>query len=129
MSVKKPKILLVYTGGTIGMIKDFETGVLRAFDFKNLADNIPELKLLDCDIETIVFEKLQNLPILYLSNYIIQNKTDYYRLLQELRDNENWEEWLLFMIHGIEKTSRETEVIIGIIMIASTTPATNGERV
>jgi L-asparaginase len=56
MSINKPKILLVYTGGTIGMIKDFETGVLRAFDFKNLSDNIPELKLLDCEIEAISFE-------------------------------------------------------------------------
>ena len=56
----------------------------------------------------LIIEKLQTLPILYLSNYIIQNKSDYYRLLQQLRDNENWEEWLLFMIHGIEKTSRET---------------------
>jgi len=63
----------------------------------------------------LIIEKLQNLPILYLSNYIIQNKTDYYRLLQELRDDENWEEWLLFMIHAIEKTSRETiELIIQI---------------
>lgn len=63
----------------------------------------------------LITEKLQNLPILYLSNYIIQNKADYYRLLQELRDNENWEEWLLFMINGIEKTSRETiELIIQI---------------
>jgi Fic family protein len=63
----------------------------------------------------LIIEKLQNLPILYLSNYIIQNKANYYRLLQELRDNENWEEWLLFMIHGIEKTSRETiELIIQI---------------
>ena len=63
----------------------------------------------------LIIEKLQNLPILYLSNYIIQNKSDYYRLLQEIRDNENWEEWLLFMIHGIEKTSRETiELIIQI---------------
>ena len=63
----------------------------------------------------LIIEKLQNLPILYLSNYIIQNKADYYRLLQELRDNENWEEWLLFMIHGIEKTSHETiELIIQI---------------
>ena len=63
----------------------------------------------------LIIENLQNLPILYLSNYIIQNKSDYYRLLQELRDNENWEEWLLFMIHGIEKTSRETiELIIQI---------------
>jgi Fic family protein len=56
----------------------------------------------------LIIQKLQNLPILYLSNYIIQNKSDYYRLLQQLRDDENWEEWLLFMIRGIEKTSRET---------------------
>ncbi|MCL4118599.1 UNVERIFIED_CONTAM: hypothetical protein GTU68_016094 [Idotea baltica] len=39
------------------MIKDFETGVLRAFDFKNLSDNIPELNLLDCEIEAISFDK------------------------------------------------------------------------
>jgi Fic family protein len=56
----------------------------------------------------LIKEKLQNLPILYLSNYIIQNKSDYYRLLQRLRDDESWEEWLLFIIQGIEKTSRET---------------------
>ncbi len=63
----------------------------------------------------LIIEKLQNLPILYLSNYIIQNKADYYRLLQELRDNEKWEEWLLFIIQGVEKTSRETiELIIPI---------------
>ncbi len=63
----------------------------------------------------LIIEKLQNLPILYLSNYIIQNKSDYYKLLQELRDNENWEEWLLFIIRGVEKTSRETiELIIQI---------------
>ena len=61
----------------------------------------------------LIIEKLQNLPILYLSNYIIQNKPDYYRLLQQLRDDENWEEWILFMIHGVEKTSRET---IGLIL-------------
>jgi len=63
----------------------------------------------------LILEKLQNLPILYLSNYIIENKSDYYRLLQQLRDDENWEEWLLFMIQGIEKTSRDTiELIIQI---------------
>ncbi len=56
----------------------------------------------------LIIKKLQNLPILYLSNYIIQNKSDYYRFLQQLREDENWEEWILFMIHGIEKTSRET---------------------
>ena len=52
----KPNILLIYTGGTIGMIKDFETGVLKAFNFKKLLDKIPELKHLDCDIETISFK-------------------------------------------------------------------------
>jgi L-asparaginase len=57
MSASKPNILLIYTGGTIGMIKDFKTGVLRAFDFNNLLKRIPELNLLDCNIETISFEK------------------------------------------------------------------------
>lgn len=51
-----PNILLIYTGGTIGMIKDPNSGVLKAFDFKNLLKNIPELKLLDCDIKTISFK-------------------------------------------------------------------------
>lgn len=53
----KPKILLIYTGGTIGMIKDFRTGVLKAFDFKTLLDKIPELQLLECTIETVSFEE------------------------------------------------------------------------
>ncbi|PIB32914.1 L-asparaginase 1 [Gaetbulibacter sp. 5U11] len=52
-----PNILLIYTGGTIGMIKDPETGALRAFDFANLLDRIPELKLLECTIETYSFEE------------------------------------------------------------------------
>jgi len=56
MSVSKPNILLIYTGGTIGMVKDIETGALHAFNFNNLLKQIPELKLLDCKIETISFE-------------------------------------------------------------------------
>lgn len=56
----------------------------------------------------LIQEKLQDLPILYLSNYIIKNKSDYYRLLQEVRLKNNWEEWLLFMIKAVEQTSRET---------------------
>jgi L-asparaginase len=53
----KSKILLIYTGGTIGMMKDFETGALKAFDFNQLLDKIPELKQLDCQIETFSFDK------------------------------------------------------------------------
>lgn len=56
----------------------------------------------------LILEKLQSLPILYLSSYIIEHKADYYRLLQEVRDENNWEEWLLFMIKGVERTSRNT---------------------
>ena len=55
--MSKPNILLIYTGGTIGMIRDSETVSLRAFDFKNLLSKIPELQLLDCRIETISFQE------------------------------------------------------------------------
>jgi len=54
---QQSKILLIYTGGTIGMIKDFETGALKAFDFKDLLQKIPELRLLDCEISTTGLEK------------------------------------------------------------------------
>lgn len=53
----KPNILLIYTGGTIGMIKDFDTGALRNFNFNELLNHIPELKLLDCNITTTSFPK------------------------------------------------------------------------
>lgn len=56
MQSGNPKILLIYTGGTIGMMKDAVTGALKAFNFSKLLQKIPELKLLDCDIETISFE-------------------------------------------------------------------------
>jgi len=56
MTLHKAKILLIYTGGTIGMVKDFATGALKVFDFKELLNKIPELHLLDCSIETFSFE-------------------------------------------------------------------------
>ena len=51
------KLLLIYTGGTIGMIKDYESNALRPFDFENIKERIPELQLVDCQLETISFEK------------------------------------------------------------------------
>lgn len=56
----------------------------------------------------LILEKLQSLPILYLSNYIIKHKSDYYRFLQGVRDENLWEEWILFLIKGVEETARET---------------------
>ena len=52
----KPQIFLIYTGGTIGMIKDPLTASLQAFDFASLLEKIPELNLLDCSIDNISFE-------------------------------------------------------------------------
>lgn len=57
MNTKNTSILLIYTGGTIGMIKDYETGALRNFNFDELLQHIPELNLLDCDISTTTFKK------------------------------------------------------------------------
>ncbi|BBB33009.1 filamentation induced by cAMP protein fic [Thermotomaculum hydrothermale] len=60
----------------------------------------------------LVQKDLLDLPILYLSSYIIRTKGDYYRLLQEVRDKENWEEWILYMLKGVEITSKGTIYLI-----------------
>lgn len=65
----------------------------------------------------LVANDLLDLPILYLSRYINHNKSDYYRLIQRIRDNapENetdWENWIVFMLNGIEITANETVVLI-----------------
>lgn len=54
---KKVSILLIYTGGTIGMVKDYPSETLRAFNFNKLVSNIPELSQLECKIESISFKK------------------------------------------------------------------------
>jgi len=53
---QKTKILLIYTGGTIGMVKNYKSGTLKPFDFKKLEENIPELGQLDCRIKPISFK-------------------------------------------------------------------------
>jgi Fic family protein len=60
----------------------------------------------------LVKEGMLNLPILYLSRYINQNKSDYYRLLQKVRTENAWEEWVLYILDGVEKTSLQTIKII-----------------
>jgi Fic family protein len=55
----------------------------------------------------LVQKGLLGLPILYLSRFIIDHKNDYYRMLQQIRITGEWEEWLLFMLNGIEITAKE----------------------
>ena len=60
----------------------------------------------------LVAKGLLDIPVLYLSRYIIRNKADYYRLLQATRDTGDWEPWILYMLEGVELTSRQTIWII-----------------
>ncbi len=53
---RKPHLLIIYTGGTIGMIENPETGALQPFDFNHLIDNVPKIKMLDFEIDNISFD-------------------------------------------------------------------------
>lgn len=60
----------------------------------------------------LLTQNLLDLPVLYLSRHIIRNKAHYYQKLQAVRDNNDWESWLLFMLDGIEKTAKQTIYLI-----------------
>jgi Fic family protein len=60
----------------------------------------------------LVIKELLDLPVLYLSRYIIQHKAAYYRHLQAVRDESDWEGWVLFMLQGIEETAIQTIALI-----------------
>ena len=60
----------------------------------------------------LILKELLDIPILYLSSYIIKHKADYYRLLQEVRTKENWEEWILYILDGVEQTSLATVELV-----------------
>ncbi|OGH00147.1 MAG: addiction module protein [Candidatus Lambdaproteobacteria bacterium RIFOXYD1_FULL_56_27] len=60
----------------------------------------------------LVLQNLLEIPVLYLSRYIIQNKTEYYRLLQKVRDDEDWESWILYMLKAVEMTAQETTQLV-----------------
>ena len=67
---KIPNILLIYTGGTIGMIKNSETGALENFNFNDLLECIPELNLLDCNISSKSFSNPIDSSNMKPSNWI-----------------------------------------------------------
>ncbi len=56
----------------------------------------------------LVQQGLLENPILYLSRFIVQNKGNYYKYLQNVRDNNDWETWILFILEGIEITAKDT---------------------
>ena len=56
----------------------------------------------------LVKEGLLDIPVLYLSSYIVRTKADYYRLLQIVREEDRWEDWVLYMLEVIEQTAVQT---------------------
>ncbi len=66
----------------------------------------------------LVQRALLDIPVLYLSRHIVRTKSDYYRLLQGVRDEQRWEEWVLYMLGAVENTASETIRTIGDIRSA-----------
>jgi len=60
----------------------------------------------------LVYKKLLDLPILYLSDYIIKNKKKYYELIDNVHKLNDWNSWIVYIIEGVEVTALETIKII-----------------
>ncbi len=81
MDTKRPKILIIYTGGTIGMIENPDSHALAPFDFSHLIDNVPKVKMLDYDIDNIQFN-----PPIDSSNMSPKHWSDIARAIEENYD-------------------------------------------
>jgi Fic family protein len=57
----------------------------------------------------LVANNLLDYPILYLSQYIIENKSEYYSLIRRVTEKEDWETWILYILEAVEKTSKATQ--------------------
>lgn len=63
----------------------------------------------------LIINGLLEIPILYLSSYINENKAEYYRLLHTVNTADEWEEWILYMLKAIEETANKTIIKINLI--------------
>jgi len=89
----KPRILIIYTGGTIGMIENPETKVLKPFDFSHLMDNVPKVKMLDYEIDNLQFD-----PPLDSSN---MNLSHWKKIAKDIEDNyDNYDGFVV--LHGTD---------------------------
>ncbi len=63
----------------------------------------------------MIINELLDIPILYLSSYINENKSEYYKLLNTVNKTDEWEEWILYILKAIEETSNKTIIKINSI--------------
>lgn len=107
----KRKVLLIYTGGTIGMEKNYETGSLVPFDFQHIFNKIPEINLLECEISVYSFDN----PVdssdmgpdewVFLAKYIGENYASYdgFVILHGTDTMSYTASALSFMLQGLTK--------------------------
>jgi len=108
---KKPHILIIYTGGTIGMVVNYKTSALKTFNFENIYKNIPELKLLNCSISSVSFENpidSSNMNISYwnkIADFITSqyDKVDGFVILHGSDTMSYTASVLSFMLEGLAK--------------------------
>ncbi len=92
----KSKILIIYTGGTIGMIEDFESKSLKPFDFESVEKQIPELKIIEVDIESYSFVEPIDSSDIDVSHWV--------KMVKVIEDNyENFDGFVI--LHGSDTMS------------------------
>lgn len=109
--MKNPKVLIIYTGGTIGMINDPETGALKPFDFEHLYNNVPELKQFNYRLETHSMknpiDSSEMNPVIWaeIAKTIFDNYSDYdgFVVLHGSDTMAYTASALSFMLSGIKK--------------------------
>lgn len=107
----KRKVLLIYTGGTIGMEKDYETNSLVPFKFENIFRKIPEMKLLECEVSVHPFQKPLDSSDMgpeqwkIIANYISKNYENYdgFLILHGTDTMVYTASALSFMLKGLRK--------------------------
>ena len=97
MENKRPKILIIYTGGTIGMIENAEKHTLQPFDFSHLIDNVPKVKMLDYDIDNIQFH-----PPIDSSNMSPKHWSDIAHAIEDNYDNYDG----FVVLHGTDTMAK-----------------------
>lgn len=80
--MKRPRILIIYTGGTIGMIENPRTGALEPFDFTHLIENVPKIRMLDYEIDNYQFS-----PPIDSSDMDFRHWQEMARIIEENYDN------------------------------------------
>ena len=102
MITSDTNVLLIYTGGTIGMVENSETGALEAFNFSHLKSNVPEMKRLKFNVDTFLFEPPIDSSEINLVNWI--------KIAKVIEDNYDKYDGFV-VLHGTDTMSYTVSVL------------------